>query len=277
MSIVGEEAAALDIAGVSVWYASPSSEVPGRLALDGVTLEVRAGEVIALLGPNGAGKSTLLRVAAGLIRPAAGEVRCLGRALAVLGRRTIAREMALVSQSEGVASGFRVREVVAMGRAPHQGGWMRERPDNRPAVDRALARCDLTAHAGRLVEELSGGEQRRVALARALAQEPRILLLDEPAAFFDVRHRVELGALVRDLAAHDRLAVMFATHDLEEASRIASRVLLLREGRALFAGPPEYAMTPARLLQAFDAEMNVGLHAESGQHYFLPRIRAQAR
>jgi iron complex transport system ATP-binding protein len=180
--------------------------------------------------------------------------------------------LALVAQNESPAAGFSVREVVAMGRAPHQGRWMRAGGGDALAVERALLRCDLAQHAGRSVEALSGGEQRRVALARALAQEPRVLLLDEPSAFFDVRHRIGLGALIRDLATRDGLAVLIAMHDLEEAARLASRVLLLREGRAIFAGPPEDAMTPALLRQAFDADVDVGVHAQSGQRYFLPRI-----
>jgi iron complex transport system ATP-binding protein len=196
--------------------------------------------------------------------------------MARVDRRRLARDVALVPQNDGPAEGFRVREVVAMGRAPHQGRWMREGPRDGPAVERALARCDLGDHAGRPVEALSGGEQRRVALARALAQEPRILLLDEPSAFFDVRHRVGLGALIRDLATCDGLAVLIALHDLEEAARLASRVLLLREGRAIFAGTPEDGMTPTLLREVFDADVDVGVHAQSGQRYFLPRVKAPA-
>jgi iron complex transport system ATP-binding protein len=188
----------------------------------------------------------------------------------------LARNIALVPQNESPAAGFRVREVVAMGRAPHQGRWMQEGPGDGPAVVRAITRCDLGDHADRPVEALSGGEQRRVALARALAQEPRVLLLDEPAAFFDVRHRIGLGALIRELATRDRLAVLIAMHDLEEAARLASRVLLLRDGRAIFAGPPEDAMTSTLLREAFGAEVDVGVHAQSGQRYFLPRVKAPA-
>jgi len=232
---------------------------------------VRAGQVVALLGPNGAGKSTVLRVAAGLLEPTEGSVRCFGQDIARLKRQTLARDVALVSQNDAVPGGFRVREVVAMGRAPHQDGWMRERPSDRPAIERALVRCDLALLADRRVDTLSGGERRRVALARALAQETRVLLLDEPAAFFDVRHRVNLGHIVGDLAARDGIAVLIALHDFEDAARLASLVLLLRGGRPLCLGPPEQAMTPERLREAFDTDVDVGVHPTSGERYFLPR------
>jgi iron complex transport system ATP-binding protein len=117
-------------------------------------------------------------------------VRICGVDPAELGTARLARSVALVPQNEAVAAGFRVRQVVAMGRAPHQGGWMRQTIEDRAAVDRAIERCDLGEIASRKIETLSGGEQRRVAIARALAQVPRLLLLDEPGAFFDVRHRL---------------------------------------------------------------------------------------
>ncbi|HEY8042461.1 MAG TPA: ABC transporter ATP-binding protein [Polyangiaceae bacterium] len=266
-----DERAAVELDGVCHRYADTAA----AMALVRVTLVVRPGEVTALLGPNGAGKSTLLRVAAGLLRPTEGSVRLLGRPVERLDRRAIAREVALVLQSEAVAAGFRVREVVAMGRAPHQDGWMRERPADRAAVDDALARCDLTRFADRAVDALSGGEQRRVAIARALAQQPRVLMLDEPAAFLDVRHRLELHELLGGVAARDRIACLVAMHDLDEASRLATRVVLMREGRVVAAGAPAEVMTPALLRETFDADVDVGTHATSGQRYFVP-LRARS-
>jgi iron complex transport system ATP-binding protein len=230
-----------------------------------VSLRVRAGEVAALLGPNGAGKSTLLRVAAGLLVPETGVVRVAGKDVRGMERRAAAREMAFVPQSETAAAGFRVREVVAMGRAPHQSGWMRERAEDRVAVDEAIARCDLGA-----VEALSGGEQRRVAVARALAARPRVLLLDEPGAFLDVRHRLEQSDLLVDLARRDHLACIVSMHDLDAAARVADHVVLLRDGRVVAAGPPGDVMTSALLRATFDADVDVGVHAASGRRYFVP-------
>ena len=233
-------------------------------ALEGVSLAIGRGKVAALLGPNGAGKSTLLRVAA------AGTVRVAGKDVGGMERRAAAREMAFVPQTEAAAAGFSVREVVAMGRAPHQSGWMRERAEDRAAIDEAIARCDLGAVEGRAVETLSGGEQRRVAVARALAARPRVLLLDEPGAFLDVRHRLEQSDLLVDLARRDHLACIVSMHDLDAAARVADHVVLLRDGRVVAAGPPGDVMTGALLRATFDADVDVGVHEASGRRYFVP-------
>jgi iron complex transport system ATP-binding protein len=245
----------------------PGAALP---ALDGVSLSVRAGHLTALLGPNGAGKSTLLRVGAGLLAPESGLVRIAGREGPGLDRRWAARLVALVPQSEPVATGFRVRQVVAMGRAPHQDAWMRERPEDRAAVDEAMVRCDLASIAERPVETLSGGEQRRVSVARALATRPRVLLLDEPAAFLDVRHRLELYDLLSDVVVRDGIGCLVAMHDLDAAARVAHHVVLMRDGRVVAAGPPDEVMTAVTLRATFDAEVDVGVHAPSGRRYFVP-------
>jgi len=255
--------AALALEHVSVRYPRAT-----RPALDRVTLSVRAGEIVALLGPNGAGKSTLLRVAAGLLVHEGG-ARLFGRDLGRMERRETARLVALVPQTEPGATGFRVREIVAMGRAPHQDGWMRERPEDRAAVDEAMARCDLRDVADRTVETLSGGEQRRVAVARALATRPRVLLLDEPAAFLDVRHRLELYELLADVVARDGIACLVAMHDLDAAARVAASVVLMRAGRVVAAGAPGDVMTPPTLRETFDADVDVGIHEPSGRRYFV--------
>jgi iron complex transport system ATP-binding protein len=264
---------AVELDRVTARYGAHGNGPAGGMAapaLEGVSLVVRAGEVAALLGPNGAGKSTLLRVAAGLLVPEAGAVRIAGTDVRGMERRAAAREIAFVPQSEAAAAGFRVREIVAMGRAPHQSGWMRERPEDRAAVDEAIARCDLGAIEARTVETLSGGEQRRVAVARALAARPRILLLDEPGAFLDVRHRLEQSDLLVDLARRDHLACIVSMHDLDGATRVADHVVLLRDGRVVAAGPPGEVMTSALLRATFDADVEVGVHEASGRRYFVP-------
>ncbi|HSY22009.1 MAG TPA: ABC transporter ATP-binding protein [Polyangiaceae bacterium] len=257
-------ATALALDGVTFRYPHAAQD-----SLSGVTLSVRAGEVVALLGANGAGKSTLLRLAAALLAPTEGRARIDGTDARALPRRAIARTVAFVSQSEQAPTGFRVREVVAMGRAAHQGAWMHEQPHDTHAIEEALRRCDVAALAERRIETLSGGEQRRVAMARALAQKPRLLLLDEPAAFLDVRHRIELYAQVADVARDEGIACLIALHDLDAAMRFASRAVLLQEGRLAVDGPPAEVMTPARLGAALGARVVAGVHPESGERYFL--------
>ena len=255
---------ALCLEHVSARY--PHASYP---ALEHVSLRLGCGQVAALLGPNGSGKSTLLRVAAGLLAPLAGHVQVMGRDVREFDRRELARVVAFVPQTSGVALGFRVREVVAMGRAPHQDGWMREREEDRAVIEGALATCDLARLAHRRVEELSGGEQRRVALARALAQRPRLLLLDEPAAFLDARHRLGLHELLAQVASVDGLACVVAMHELDAATQVATHAVLLREGRVVDAGAPDDVMTPERLRQTFDVEVDVSVHAPTGRKQFF--------
>ncbi len=228
-------------------------------ALDGVSLIARAGEVTALLGANGAGKSTLLRVVAGLLVPDPGTLRLGGVDARTLDRREMARRVALVPQTERVADGFRVREVVGMGRSPHLDGWMRPRLEDEAAVADAMARCDLAHLADRDVATLSGGEHRRVAIARALAQlfrpspgRPSVLALDEPAAFLDIKHRLALREVLAEVAKRDGVACIAALHDLEDAARLASQIVLLRGGKVLAAGAPAEVMTRELLARAFD-------------------------
>jgi iron complex transport system ATP-binding protein len=258
---------------VSARY-SGSSE--GALAIDSLSLEILAGELCAVLGPNGAGKSTLVRLLSGLLRPAAGTVAVLGDDIGTLDRRAIAGRIAVVPQHIEVALGFAVREVVAMGRAPHQGAWMRASPKDDEAVARALASCELEALADRPVAELSGGEQKRVAVARALAQEAPILLLDEAGAHLDVRHAIAMHELVRREVAERGLACLAVLHDLNAAAQYADRVALLKAGRLLAHGTVEEVMTYRRLKEAFETELYVGVNELDDARYFLP-VRPRSR
>ena len=239
--------------------------------LAGVSLALAAGELVAVLGANGAGKSTLLRVLAGTLAPTSGEVRLFGAPMASLDRRAVARSVAVVSQTNEVAWGFSVRDVVTMGRAPHRvSGWSSVKTEDLRIVDDVLARCDLSALAARPVQELSGGEQKRVAIARALAQRPRVLLLDEPAAFLDVRHQVALYDLLAEVVARDKLACLVVMHDLNVAAQYASRVVLAKSGRFVAVGTVEDVMTYARLRETFDADLYCGVNDLTGARFFLP-------
>jgi iron complex transport system ATP-binding protein len=261
---------ALELVRASARYRTHESDERAETPLSAVDFDVLPGELVAVLGPNGAGKSTLLRVLSGELAPFEGEARLFGEAMAAMDRRDIAKKLAVVAQSESVAFGFTVREVVAMGRAPHQGGWLRESDRDRAVVDEAMRRCDLVSLAARPADELSGGEQKRVAIARALAQEPRVMLLDEPAAFLDVRHQVELFELLADEVRRAQIACVVVMHDMNVAAQYATRVALVKRGRMVAVGKIEEVMTYARLRDVFDAELYVGVNELTGDRFFLP-------
>lgn len=236
----------LDVRAVSYRY--PGTD---RDALAGVSLATRAGEVHAVLGPNGSGKTTLLRVALGLARPATGSAAILGQSAAGWSRRDLARVVGVVPQREENLFPQRVRETVLLGRYPYLSVWGAERPEDQDAVDRALARCDVSSLSTRWIWTLSGGEYQRVRLARALAQEPKLLVLDEPTASLDVRHEMQLFELVRVLADQDGLAVVLITHQVNLAARFADRVLLLADGRAAGDGTPAEVLTRETIERVF--------------------------
>jgi iron complex transport system ATP-binding protein len=242
--------------------------------LAGVDLAISGGEIVAVLGPNGAGKTTLVRVASGLLEPTGGDVRLLGEPLTGRPRRPrswVARTLAVVEQTPTVFGSFSVRDVVAMGRAPHQGAWMRSSADDERIVADALARCELTTLASRPARALSGGEQKRVAVARALAQQPKVLLLDEPGAFLDVRHQLDLYELLAAEVRERGIAGMIVMHDLNVASQFADRVILMKRGKIVANGPVADVMTPSILRETFDVELET-LEGAGGR-YFFPRRR----
>jgi iron complex transport system ATP-binding protein len=266
----------LSLQGVTAGYAAPGSpRNAARNQLQDVDLSLGAGELVCVLGPNGAGKTTLVRVASGLLTASAGEVRLLGSNVAELARADIARSLAVVEQQQELAMGFTVREVVAMGRAPHQGAWMRPLPRDEAVVDESLRRCDLVGLAGRPAHALSGGEQKRVAVARALAQEPQVLLLDEPGAFLDVKHQLDLYELLVAEVKDRSLACLVVMHDLNVAAQFADRVVLMKEGRVVAAGTVDEVMTWKTLKATFDADLYCGLNDLTGARFFLP-MRARA-
>jgi iron complex transport system ATP-binding protein len=221
-----------------------------REVLKGVELAAEPGELTAVLGANGAGKSTLLRVLAGLIPASAGEVWLDGRALGAWARNDLARSLAYLPQQRTVHWALTARNVVALGRLPHQAMGQRESATDRAAIERAIAAMDIAALAGRPVLAMSGGEQARVLLARALAQEAQVLVADEPAAGLDPAHQLALFHHFAAFAASGR-TVLVALHDLSLAARFCHKIVLLHAGRALAAGPPAAVLTRAHLATAY--------------------------
>lgn len=218
--------------GLVVRY--PRSE---RAALDDVSMDVPSGSLYAVLGPNGSGKSSLMRALLGLLPMERGRVEIDGRPVAAWERRELARAVGAVTQAESISFPLTTRELVAMGRYPYLGPMERERGRDRDAIERALVSCDLTELAGRDVTTLSGGEFQRARLARALAQEPRALVLDEPTASLDIGHEMTILELLRS-SAHSGMTVLLITHGLDMAARFADRMLLLSRGVVAAEGTP---------------------------------------
>jgi iron complex transport system ATP-binding protein len=240
-----------------------------RPALDGVSLEARAGELVGLLGPNGAGKSTLVRLAAGLLAPASGRVRLCGLDPHSAPRRAVARLCALVPQEPQASWPFTVRETVMMGRAPHQGLLGIANRFDRGAVDGALRACDLEGLADRRLDALSGGERRRVFFARALAQEPKVLLLDEPTAFLDLAHQVAAMEMAR-IAARGGLCVLAVLHDLNLAADACDRLVVLSRGRLADEGRPGDVLTAERVREVWGVPVWRGENGATGAPVVLP-------
>jgi iron complex transport system ATP-binding protein len=232
-----------------------SVSLRGRPVLARVDLALAPGELLLLAGRNGAGKTTLLRTAAGLVAPGAGSVEVGGRPLASLPRRELARRIAFVSQETGVPFPFTAGQLVLLGRTPYLGPLAFETKADVAAAEQALDRLGLAALADRSVLELSGGERQLVHLARALAQQAPVLLLDEPTAHLDLAHRALVLGCLRDLAraGHALLAV---SHDLGAAG-FANRVALLADGEILAAGAPSDVIRPDLLRAAFGVEAEV--------------------
>jgi ABC-type cobalamin/Fe3+-siderophores transport system ATPase subunit len=233
-----------------------------------VALTVRPGELVALCGPNGAGKSTLLRLLLGLHAPSAGQVRLGGDPVAALSRRQIARRAALLPQDAPVDLPLTVREAVALGRLPHLDRFQPEGAADAQAVEHALAATDTAALSDRPVAELSGGERQRVHLARALAQEAPLLLLDEPIAGLDLAHQLQALDLLRTIVDAGRGALV-ALHDLSLAARRCDRMILLADGRIRADDAPALVLTPETLAEVFGVRAEVRLDGE-GRPFVLP-------
>lgn len=234
-----------------------SADLGGQPVLRGIDLAVGPGEMIAVLGPNGSGKTTLVRVLAGLCPVAAGRVTLGDRPITALGRREVARRLGLVPQFPSYELGFGALETVLMGRAPH-GSGLGLPSDRDVALARAAMRALDVAHLeDRRLGSLSGGERQRVMLARALAQEPRVLLLDEPTAHLDLRHQVETLALVRARCRERAMAVVVVVHEPGLAGSYADRVVLLANGRVRAVGTPREVLSPALLEEVYGTAVHV--------------------
>jgi len=240
-----------------------------RELLHEVNLTVRAGDCLALVGPNGAGKTTLLKTLLGLVRPAAGAVLLDDVPLHTLDARTRGRFAAYVPQTLDAVPAFRVREVVAGGRHPHRARFGGLTPADDAAIDRALAACGLASLAERTFDTLSGGERQKTLIAAALAQDPAVLLLDEPATALDPAVQLELLAILRAWHGAGR-ALVLVSHDLQWPAALGGRVVALRNGRIATEGPADEVLTPERLGAIYDATF-AAVTTPAGRRLVLPQ------
>lgn len=253
--------------GLSFRY--PSSE---RDAVDSVSVRIRAGTLYALLGPNGSGKSTLLKLLLGTLEPRHGTASYAGRPVGAWGRRELARRIGVVPQVESVTFPISVRELVAMGRYPHLGAWRREGAADHAAIQDALDRCEIAELADRPFTTLSGGERQRARIARALAQRPRTLVLDEPTAALDVRHEMAIFELARTLTERDGVSVVLVTHNLNLAARYADRLLLLDHGRRAAEGTATEVLRRDVLEAVYRWPLTVSAHPGPGPDTGAPQV-----
>jgi iron complex transport system ATP-binding protein len=228
----------------------------GRRVVSGIDLEVSRGEWIALIGPNGAGKTTLLRAVARLV-PFEGSVELEGRSTGEMHRAELSRLLAVVPQEPSTPPWMTVAEYVLLGRTPHLGPLAKEGSRDRDAAARALERLDLLGFGARRLGTLSGGEKQRVVVARALAQEARIVLLDEPTASLDIGHQQQALELLDVLRAESGLTLVAAMHDLTLAAQYADRMLLLDEGRIVADGGPADVLTESLIARHYGATIEV--------------------
>jgi iron complex transport system ATP-binding protein len=263
---------ALSLVDIHAGYASIE-------ALRGVDLSVRSGEVVGLVGPNGCGKTTLVRVASRTLRPSAGDVRITGLDPYALTGREAARLVAVVPQDVIPAFPFSVLEFVLMGRTPYISRWGAGADEDWAKTREALAAVGVQHLADRSMDELSGGERRRVVLAQALAQDAPVLLLDEPTTHLDIRHVVEVHRLVRELADAGPTAVLAVLHDLTLAAAVCDRLVVMADGRVVADGAPQDVITRELLRSVYGVTADVDISPATGRPIVLvasPEIAAPA-
>jgi iron complex transport system ATP-binding protein len=242
-----------------------SVHLGGAAVLRDVSLTVAAGECVGLVGPNGAGKTSFLRAVAGLLPLSAGSIRIAGKSHAELGAAAVARTLAYLPHGAPCHWPMPARRVVALGRLPHLPAWQGLSPDDEAAIDAAMRRAEVSAFADRRIDALSSGERARVLIARALAQEPKLLLADEPTVALDPYHQLRVLQLLRGLA-DDGGGVLAVFHDLPLAARFCTRLVLLGDGRILADGPAATVLSADNVRAAY----GVGIAASPATAFDLP-------
>ena len=238
--------------------------------LKGITTRIEAGEFIALVGPNGAGKSTLLKILAALLRQYRGKANYNAKSLAQYSPRDIARSVAFVPQETHVMFPFSVGEIIMMGRLPHRTGGLFETPRDVQRARESMQETDTAALVGKTFGELSGGERQRVVLASALAQDPQVLLLDEPTVYLDLKHQVQFYNIVERLNSERRMTIVSVTHDVNLAARYARRMIAIKDGQFVADGSPDDVLTSENMYDIFEIAASVFKRPDGRGSYIIP-------
>ncbi|MCD6536697.1 MAG: heme ABC transporter ATP-binding protein [Thaumarchaeota archaeon] len=258
-----EEAVSLKARDIHFYYGA-------KKILDGISFTAEKGELIGIVGPNGSGKTTLLKVLDGILKPKFGSIYLDGRKIQEMGIDEIARNIAVVPQDSSTDTEFTVFEMVMMGRIPHLGKFSIETIEDEVEVEKWMKLTETLHLADRKMSEISGGERQRVIIARALAQEPRVLLLDEPTANLDVCYQLQIMDLLKKLTREFKLIVICAIHDLNLASRYCDRLILLRDGRIVAMGKPIEVITTENLRKVFEVEVKINYDPETDSINIIP-------
>lgn len=241
--------------------------------INGMEFTISQGEIVGVIGPNGSGKSSLLKLLTKLVRPQEGTINLFGNEIGSLTRESISRQVAYMPQDLSFDFPFSVLDMVLMGRFPHRRGglwnfvgW--ERQEDLAAAEEAMAQTDVRHLANRMIATLSAGERQRVLLARALAQKPRVLMLDEPTAHLDLNHQLDVCRILRQIHARLQMTVLLVSHDINLASQYCDRILVMKQGAMVCIGPPQDVIHPAVLSKVYGCQVLVDAHPETG----LPRV-----
>jgi iron complex transport system ATP-binding protein len=246
---------------------------PQTLAVRDVSIDIASQSITGLLGPNGCGKTSLLKLLAGIVTPQSGHVTLDGQPLTSLSRRAVATQIAVVPQETHPAFDYTALEMTLMGRHPHLGTFQLEGPDDVTLAYDALSATGTLALAQRPYMTLSGGEKQRVVIASALAQQPRVLLLDEPTASLDLGYQLEIQSLLTTLNRNRGVTMVLATHDLNLAASICDRLVLMKSGSVIAQGPTDAVLTPARIRELYGVHASVEAHPLAGHLTVVPLTR----
>jgi iron complex transport system ATP-binding protein len=255
----------VEFADVEFAYAQPERRREGGFSLSDVSFAIEPGEVFGVIGPNSAGKTTLLRLLTRVAAPRRGEIRLDGRSIRELSHAELARQVAVVPQEAPRPFPFSVEQLVLMGRYPHAPGRFFESDEDRAHAHAAMAATGVLELASLPLEQLSGGERQRAMLARALAQRPRLLILDEPTSHLDLRYQAETAALLQRVNGEDGMTVLLVSHDLNLAAEVCDRLLLLGAGHVARVGAPAEVLQREVLAAVFQCPVVVDVNPTSGR------------